>query len=152
MKLLIFNFYSKDKVGGGENHLINLYNGLLHRGFEVKLVTNNENLAKEFQKKNWPIKYGWFGWQPLKKIRTLTFLFIAPLIVFKIFLILLKNKFSGKSKLVLCSFLSEKLLVTPLAKLLGYKVLWDEHATIDRWLTHNPYRVFYKFYSRWCWN
>jgi glycosyltransferase involved in cell wall biosynthesis len=43
--------------------------------------------------------------------------------------------------------LTEKLLATILARLMGYKVYWIEHLRIERWLQLNPYLLSYIFNS-----
>jgi len=47
-----------------------------------------------------------------------------------------------------CLSLTEKIVLTPWAKLLGYRIVWQEHVSIQRWLTLNPYRIFYQLFSR----
>ena len=43
--------------------------------------------------------------------------------------------------------MTEKLLATLPAIMMGYSVFWIEHLRIERWLTHNPYRFGFIFLS-----
>ncbi len=51
-------------------------------------------------------------------------------------------------KVLYCLSLPDKLLMSPIAKLLGFQVVWIEHARIGRSLTLNPWLVFYKLWAR----
>jgi glycosyltransferase involved in cell wall biosynthesis len=47
-----------------------------------------------------------------------------------------------------CLSLTEKILATIPARMLGMKVFWVEHVTVERWLSQNPLKILYRFYSR----
>ncbi|EKD76245.1 MAG: glycosyl transferase group 1 [uncultured bacterium] len=76
------------------------------------------------------------------------FFVTAPLILANLLRYLLVYKIRFHVDTLFCLSLTEKVLLTPWAKLLGIKVIWMEHLQIERWLIANPLRVLYILWSR----
>ncbi|XOU94273.1 MAG: glycosyltransferase family 4 protein [Candidatus Kerfeldbacteria bacterium] len=147
-KVLILKFPYSSLFGGGEQHTLMLVESLLTKGFSFYLATSCPVLLEEFKKINWPAKKVWGGREPVSKGALLLWPFQAPFAFLNLLRHLLVYRISKKVKILYCLSLTEKILVTLPAKVLGMKVIWVEHVTIDRWLSLNPLKVFYKFLSR----
>ncbi|KKP38319.1 MAG: glycosyltransferase [Candidatus Peregrinibacteria bacterium GW2011_GWF2_33_10] len=161
--LLITRFPYSSQFGGEEQHTINLAQTLQKRGWDIILWTSCPILSKEFiklQKLNSKFKIQnskLFPSPPVSKFSLLTFTLLSPFIFvyffFKYFQILKANSY--KLKAIYMLSLSEKLLLTPIIKLFSFffllsspKIIWIEHARIGKWLTSNPWKIFYKLWSR----
>ncbi|MBU0707985.1 glycosyltransferase family 4 protein [Patescibacteria group bacterium] len=146
--ILIFKFPFQSCYGGGERHLISLVNELQQINFNFYLVTSCNVLVEQFNKRNWPVKKIWSAPEPVAKWSIILF----PLLGLPMFLILVYFLFyyrlAKNVKGVYCISLTEKILITLPARMLGLKVFWSEHVGFQRWLTLNPLRIFYRFYSR----
>lgn len=148
MKILILNFSHSEKLGGQENHLINLVNGLKHKGQDIQLISSNQALIKYFKRQNWPVQKMGFSNQPVDLKKSFVFLLASPFLFLKILFILIKYRFFQKYQILFCCFLGEKILATLPAKILGYKIFWEEHTNVKHWLFGSPYRLFYKLFSK----
>lgn len=146
--ILILKFPAGSLFGGGEVHTINLVEGLRKQGFHFYLVSSCPVLLNEFKKRKWPVQKFWAGTEPVSKLGILLFTFLAPIIFWKLFVLLIKYRIKEKVDVLYCLTLTEKLLLTLPARLFGIKVLWIEHLRIENWLLKNPYRIFYTLYSR----
>jgi glycosyltransferase involved in cell wall biosynthesis len=62
--------------------------------------------------------------------------------------ILLYYRLRHRTGIVYCLSLTEKILATVPARLLGMQVFWAERAIVGRWLSKNPLKIFYKLLSR----
>ncbi|MDP2684695.1 MAG: glycosyltransferase family 4 protein [bacterium] len=145
--VLIFKFPYSSLYGGGEQHTIMLVNGLLKKGFNFYLSSSCPVLLQEFSKRHWPAKKSWGGIEPVSKGALLIWPFIAPIIFINLFAKLIYYKFSKKIDILYCLSLGEKILATLPARLLGIRVVWVEHLTVERWLSMNPLKIFYKLFS-----
>lgn len=148
MKILIFKFPFSSQFGGGEKHTITLVEKLKERGLKFFLVSSCSVLVPKFKKRNWPAVKLWAGIEPVSAWAVLVSFFLMPFIFVELFFILLYYRLFKKVKLLYCLSLTEKVLMTPWARILGMKVVWVEHAAIGRWLKLNPWRIFYWLWSR----
>jgi glycosyltransferase involved in cell wall biosynthesis len=146
--ILILKFPYSSLFGGGEKHTLTLVDGLRKKGFSFFLVSSCSVLLKEFKDRNWNSKRIWAPKEPVSKISLLIFPFLAPFFLLRLLSLLISFRFRHKIKTVFCLSLTEKILITLPARMLGMKIVWMEHVSANRWLTLNPLRVFYTMYSR----
>lgn len=147
--ILIFKFPYSSLFGGGEHHTLLLVETLQRKDFNFFLVSSCPVLLKEFKKRHWYARKTWAGIEPVSKGALLLWPFTAPFIFFKFCSILLYYRLVKKINILYCLSLTEKILATLPAKLLGLKVVWVEHVTVERWLSKNPLKVFYRWFSNW---
>jgi len=146
--VLILKFPYSSSFGGGEKHTISLVRGLSAFGFRFFLAGSCPVLLREFKRRGWPTQKVWAGREPVSKGTVILFPFLAPLVFLRLTFLLVKYRLQHKVKIVYCLSLTEKLLIAPIAWLLGMKLFWIEHTNFDRWLTKNPWRFLYLLYSR----
>lgn len=147
MNVLIFKFPYNSALGGGELHTLQLFAELEKQDYKFYLASSCNILLDEFKKRAWPVQTVWAGHEPVSIKGILLFTLLAPYTFWRLFFILLKYKIRSKASKLYCLTLTEKLLATIPARLLGYQVLWMEHLRIERWLTRNPYRWLYVWLS-----
>jgi len=149
MNILIYKFPYSSNFGGQEKNLIELVENLKARGTNFYLVSSDPVLLEQFKKRNWFAKKLWAGVEPVYPAGLLLFVLTSIYALPRLILNLLYYKIFKKIDALYCLSLSEKILITPWARLLGIKVFWAEHTQIDRWLTRNPYRLFFWLWSYW---
>ncbi|MBU0597805.1 glycosyltransferase family 4 protein [Patescibacteria group bacterium] len=146
--VLILKFPHSSLFGGGEQHTILLVEELQKKGFNFFLASSCRVLLDEFRKRKWPAQRAWAGPEPVSKISILSWPFVAPFAFVSVCLLLMHYRWWKKTTLLYCLSLTEKILATIPARLLGMKVVWVEHVTFERWLIKNPLKVYYKLFSR----
>lgn len=146
--ILILKFPFSSLFGGGEKHTISLVEGLKREGYSFFLASSCSVLLKEFNNREWHNKKIFAPKEPVSKISIILFPFLAPFFSIRLIILLINFRIKHKTKIVFCLSLTEKILITLPAKILGMKVIWMEHVSPNRWLTLNPYRYFYTFNSR----
>ena len=62
--------------------------------------------------------------------------------------LLIYYRWFKKVRILYCLSLTEKILATLPARIIGLKVIWVEHFTFERWLIKNPLKYLYRFFSR----
>lgn len=130
-------------MGGGEIHTIQLFSELKKRGHNFYLASSCDILNQEFKKSNWNFERAWAGREPVSIKSIILFTLRMPITFWQLFILLLKYKTKYKTNKLFCLSLTEKLLATIPARLMGYSVFWMEHLRIERWLRLNPYRFCY---------
>lgn len=150
VNILILKFPYSSLYGGGEKHTIELVEDLSIRGFKFYLVSTCFVLLREFKKRGWEQKRTWAGTEPVTKNALILFFFTWPLIFINLLRILISYKIKHQIKIIYCLSLTEKILLTLPARILGIKVIWVEHLLIENWLLLSPLKYLYKFLSRYC--
>ena len=148
MRVLLLKFPLHSAFGGGEIHTMQLVERLSERGIKFYFLTSCKVLLKEFKKQGWHVRRIWGGSEPVSFKQVLKFALFSPIALLWTLLYLLYYRIFHRVKVVYCHTLTEKLLATLPARLLGMKVVWIEHLRIERWLKSNPYLIFYKILSR----
>lgn len=146
--ILILKFPYSSLFGGGEQHTISLVEELRKKGFSFFLISSCPVLLQEFKKRNWHNRKIWAPKEPVAKGSLLLFPFLAPFFFIRLFSLLITYRLNYRIKIIYCFSLTEKVLITFPARLLGLKVVWIEHVTPERWLSFNPLKIFYIWYSR----
>lgn len=147
MHVLVLSHPYSAAYGGGERYLETLVAGLMTRDFRFELVTSSAPLLDVFQQLKLPARPSDLGPEPVSKRALPLFVLKAPYLLARMYFIIRRAKRTG-TEAVVCLALTDKLLATPLAKLLKMKVFWVEHLVPGRSLTKNPLRPFYAALSR----
>jgi glycosyltransferase involved in cell wall biosynthesis len=145
--ILILRFPFTSAFGGLEKHTLNLFQKLKEKNINFFLLSSCPILLVEFKKRNWPAKKTWGSKEPVTIKRVLFFPLIAPLVFLNLWPRLFYYRLFKKTKILYCLSLTEKLILTIPARLIGYKVFWIEHVIPGRWLRLNPFRPLYIFNS-----
>ncbi|MFA5051950.1 MAG: glycosyltransferase family 4 protein [Patescibacteria group bacterium] len=145
--VVIMKFPLASMMGGGERHTLSLVEELQKRAFNFYLVSSCRVLLSEFKKRRWPYRRWWGGPEPVSVVRIFAWPFVAPFACMSLWCILVYYRIAKKTTILYCLSLPEKLLATVPARLLGMKVVWVEHVTMERWLTKNPLRFPYRWLS-----
>lgn len=145
--ILIIKFPYSSTFGGGEQHTITLVDRL-RDNHHFWLLSTCSVLVPEFTKRGWPVERIWAGSEPVTPKTLLVFFFTAPFITINLFKKIIQYRFKHNIDTLYCLSLTEKVLVTPLARLFGLRVIWVEHLQIERWLLHSPLRFAYALWSR----
>jgi len=146
--ILILKFPYSSLFGGGERNTITVVEQLQKKGFNFFLVSSCKVLLKEFWKRHWYHKKIWAGKEPVSRGALLIFPFLAPFIFIELFIVLFYYRFWKKVTILYCLSLTEKVLATLPARILGMRVFWVEHVTTERWLSMNPLKIFYRIFSK----
>ena len=163
INVLILKFPHNSNSGGGEKHTLSLVKNLSAGNFNFYLASSCHVLLEEFKtctelsrsKRNYSFKKVWLGLEPVSIKGLIIFTATLPYTFWRLFFLLIYYKFKRKARrraekacdILYCLNLTEKLLATLPAKLLGYKIFWMEHIRIERWLLQNPYRPLYVLLS-----
>lgn len=146
-KILITRFPYESQLSGEEWHTIELAERLRKKGHEVFFMGSDHILLSELEKRGFKVRKIWGGRPPVTLKQVFIFTLLSPFIFINLGLALISFKLSHNISILYSLSLTEKLLLTPLARLLRMKVIWMEHARIGRWLLKNPFFNTYKLWS-----
>lgn len=138
MHLLFTRFPLESRFGGAEVQILSLMKGLKERGHDVRFLGScKELLAMSDQQSATPLE---IGAPPVTKWGSIRFLWRRFSMKRKL-ISAIKNLTANSSPLtaIFMVSLSEKLLLTRWAHNHGIRVIWIEHDSVGRWLTHNPW-------------
>ena len=124
--ILIINS-SQDK----NQPLINLFEELSQKGYNFYLLSSATNLYNQFKQKNWPAKKIYLGPNLNSKFSSLGFIFLLPILFLTLSASLIYYKFSKKITTTICLNWNEKIIITPIAKILGLNVAWLEYPNLN---------------------
>lgn len=147
-KILLTKFPYSSTFGGGEKHTLTLVDRLQQQGHQFFLLSTCSVLVAEFRKRNWPVQTIWAGTEPVTPSALVRFFVTAPCILFNMVRWLRWYRYHHQVDTIICLSLTEKVLLTPWARLLGIRVFWIEHLQIERWLVKSPLRFAYVLWSR----
>lgn len=155
LDILITRFPFESALGGEELHTLHLAESLEERQHNVTLLTSDPILTKLFEEKNLTVIKAATVRPPVTIWTLLIFTLLSPFyfiylnwLLIKFYLSHKKNPKRAEMQPVIYSLsLTEKLLMSPVAKLLGFHVVWVEHARIGGSLTKNPWIIAYYFWA-----
>jgi len=147
VQIILAKFPHNSELGGGELHTITLVKNLISRGADCMLLSSDEILLTEFNKRKFPAKKLWAPLEPVSAKGLLVFPFLAPFFFFYLLYFLIRFK-KEKNPSLYCLTYTEKVLMTPVARLLGFKVIWMEHLRVEKSYTHNPLKFLYNWFSK----
>lgn len=143
MRVLFFSFPYESAPGGGERYAERTVEGLLEAGLGVTLVSSSRALLGAFFARSWSAFPLWGGVEPVTKFTAAIFPLTVPIFLPLLALTLAWFRFRGGARVLVCLSLTDKLLATLPARLLGMRVIWMEHLVAGRSLTLNPFRALY---------
>lgn len=139
--ILVTRFPFESQFGGEEVHTIDLMEKLTERSYEINFLGSCPILLKKLGGKK-----AWLYKPPVSRSSLVIFSLLSPILfLWAGFLFWLARR-KWRISTVYCMSLGEKLLMTPWAR--NCKVVWVEHARIEKWLTKNPWRILYSYLSR----
>lgn len=147
LHVLLLRFPYRVSRGGGERYTMTVVEGTRQQNITWKYRGTDTTLLHSFHDASLDAKRAWGGVEPVSKWALLLFPFLSLWVVPRFFVLLLSFKMH-EGKVVIMMSLGEKILATPLARLLGLTVIWVEHVAPKRWLSLNPYKPFYVLFSR----
>jgi len=148
MRVLFFSFPFESAPGGGERYTERTAEALLGAGHAVTLVSSSRALLGAFFARSWSAFPLWGGVEPVSKAAAAIFPFTAPFFLPLLALTLAWFRFRGDARMLVCLSLTDKLLATATARLLGMRVVWMEHLIAGRSIAQNPFRGLYAALSR----
>ncbi|MDP4008150.1 MAG: glycosyltransferase family 4 protein [Candidatus Peregrinibacteria bacterium] len=155
LDILITRFPFESALGGEELHTLHLAESLLERGHDITLLTSDVVLTKLFEEKKLNVVRGAAVSPPVTILTLFVFTLLSPFYFLYLNWFLIKfhrqhkkdPKRADMQPVIYSLSLTEKLLMSPVAKLLGLHVVWIEHARIGGSLTKNPWIIAYYFWS-----
>lgn len=147
-RVLFFSFPYESAAGGGERYTEQTAEGLLRAGHGVTLVSSSRALLRTFAARSWDAVPLWGGVEPVTKAAAAGFPLTAPVFAALLTAALAWFRLVRGARTLVCLSLTDKLLATLPARLLGMRVLWMEHLVAGRSLTKNPFRAAYAALSR----
>lgn len=148
MRVVFFSFPYESAPGGGERYTESTVEGLLRAGHEVTLVSSSRALLGLFFSRGWSAIPLWGGVEPVTKAAALIFPLGIPLFFPLLAFVLAWLRFRRGARTLVCLSLTDKLLATLPARLMGMRVIWMEHLVAGRSLAWNPFRGLYAALSR----
>jgi glycosyltransferase involved in cell wall biosynthesis len=149
-RVLITKFPYYSRLAGPEMHTLKLVESLQKEGVDFHLMSSDPALIAEFNKNGWGVTQWWLGYSPVNRVSKILFFLLWPFywVSGLIGVIYCMKKF--KVNKMYCLTLGDKLILTSIGKLLGMKVVWSEQLSLDPVILKSIYRVFYKFWSKFC--
>ncbi len=148
-RILVTRFPFESQWGGEELHTLKLMLELDKRGFEAVFMGSCPELLKAFEENGFEVKKTWLGKAPVTKLNLFLFTAMSPILFLKAGWDLWRAKKRWQIDTLYALSFGEKLLMTPWALWMGMNVFWLEHARIGKWLTQNPWRCWYRWWSKW---
>lgn len=149
LNILITRFPFESQLGGEEFHSLHLAQALTERGHNVKLLTSDPVLLELFKEHGLAAYKARIVRPPVTFWSLVLFTLLSPLYFLYLNWLVLGFWWAHRTQrnVVYMHSLPEKLLISPVAKLLGCQVVWVEHARIGNWLVKNPWVIIYRFWS-----
>lgn len=148
LSILITRFPFESVLSGEEWHTITLAEKLRERGHKVAFMGSCNVLLEELAKRDFSVTRQPGGPVPVSGSMLARFLLLWPILAVSWGWALRKLKKQQQLTTVYMHSLSEKLLLTPTARLLGLRVIWVEHQRWGRWMLQNPLRHVYKLWAK----
>lgn len=149
MKPILFvKFPYSSSYGGGEHHTLVLCEELRRQGVTFSFLGSCSVLLKEFRRRGLGAQRFFAGKEPVAWWSVVLFPFSAPFVFLALTVLVAYYRLARGTRTLYCLSLTEKLLLPPVARLLGMRVVWVEHVEIHPWLAENPFRFLYRWWSR----
>lgn len=146
-RILITKFPFHSRPAGVEKHTFQIVENFEGRGARFFLLSSCPVMLSEFKKRGWQVQRWWLGLAPVSALTKWLFFASSPLLIISAAFALAYFKLKYKIDKLYCLTLTEKLVMTPIAWLIGYRVLWLEHLSIEPVITENIFRPLYVLLS-----
>ncbi len=146
-RVLITKFPFRSSLGGVEKHTFEIVENLEGKGIKFYLLSSCPVMLSEFRKRGIPVQRWWLGLAPVNALSKALFLLSLPLLALSGLVGLITARVKYKVDTLYCLTLTEKLILTPMAAMLGFKILWFEHLSIEPVISKNVYLFLYKLWS-----
>ena len=140
MRVLFFSFPYESAPGGGERYTEQTAEGLIAGGHRVTLVSSSRALLGTFYRRGWGAVPLWGGIEPVTAATVALFAATSPIFAVLLGVVLAWSRFFRDGRVLVCLSLTDKLLATLPARLVGMRVIWMEHLVAGRSLIQNPFR------------
>lgn len=149
LNIVITRFPYQSSYGGEEGHTMEIASFYRSQGAKVYFWGSCKVLKKLFTENNYEVFGKWLGKPPVSLGSLVLFSVMFPLLFFKGMLdvLKLKLKYGNSLRLYMLSF-TEKLLYAPWCWVFGVQSVWLEHARFGNWFHKNPWKFWYKFWSK----
>ncbi len=129
--------------------LINLFAELKQKGHNFYLLSSFTDLYNQFKQKNWPAKKIYFGPNLNNKFNAFIFICLLPILYLMYLAYLLYLAHSRRISTAICLNWNEKIIITPIAKILGIKIIWLELPNMNYKAKNKFLLWLYKFNFKW---
>lgn len=139
-------FKSTAVLAGGENYVLEIMRAVREADGGAYLATDFLPLKEKARKEGFKAVHFFYGHEAGNQRDGILFILKFPWYHLKTFLFLLKAKMKWRIDTVILSNINEKILITPLVRLLGMKVFWVENLLWRPYLARNPLFIFYRLF------
>ncbi|MBI5077610.1 glycosyltransferase family 4 protein [Candidatus Falkowbacteria bacterium] len=146
-RILITKFPFRSRLSGVEKHTFQIVENFEGRGVRFFLLSSCPVMLSEFKKRGWPCQRWWLGLAPVSSLTKWLFFVSLPFLIISAAAVLIYFKLKHRINKLYCLTLTEKIIMTPIARVLGIRVLWLEHLSIEPVITRNIFRPFYVVFS-----
>ena len=129
--------------------LFNFFTELKNKGHSFYWLSSRKDLMARVNEMGWPGRAITLSLLPANIILSPCAAIILPIIYILVLIYLFILKLSKKTDTVICFCWQEKIIFTPIAKLLKVKIIWFECPHYDLPSVSPVYRLLFKFYTRW---
>lgn len=149
LRVVVTRFPFTSSYGGEEGHTLEVMKYLKSNGFEVSFWGSCPVLLNEFRKAEFKTNKKWLFKPPVSTWSLLWFTLLSPLLFMKGFwdVLRIRSKYGKDASIYMLSF-TEKLIYSPWMSLFGIRQIWLEHARFGNWFHKNPWKFWYKFWSK----
>lgn len=148
-EIVITRFPYESSLGGEEFHTMEIAKFYRSQGAQVSFWGSCKVLQDLFKNEGYDISKKWLSKPPVTFFRLIWFSLLSPILFIKGMwdVFSLKRKKGNGLRLYMLSF-TEKLIYSPWCFLFGVKSVWVEHARFGNWFHKNPWKIWYKYWSR----
>lgn len=147
--VVFVRFPFSSSYGGEEKHTLEIAQFYKKKGAKVSFVGSCKVLLEMFDNAGFEVEKRWLSKPPVSAGRLFWFTLLSPILFVKalVDVFCLKLRYGSELKFYMLGF-GEKLLWSPWAWLFGIDSLWLEHARFGNWFHKNPWKLWFKFWSK----
>lgn len=147
--VLVTRFPFTSRFGGEEGHTLEVMKFLRSKNYDIHFWGSCPVLLEEFKKQDFESSKKWLYKPPVSALSLLLFTLLSPLLLLKGLrdVVKIRSKYGKHVKVYMLSF-TEKLIYSPWMSLFNIKQIWLEHARFGNWFYKNPWKLWYKFWSK----
>jgi glycosyltransferase involved in cell wall biosynthesis len=147
VNILITKFPLRSSWGGAEDYTVQIVKNLSGQGCRFFLLSSCASMLSEFRKQGWQNTRWWLGFSPENFFSKLIFPITLLIAICPAIVILMYFRFWRQARKLYCCGLADKIILTPFAYLMGYRIIWVELLSVEKTVLHNCFGVVYKLIS-----